>query len=65
MKLTTPKTLEEWQHVYRYALLCRKINELVFRWNKIATETSIFSLKDAQSHAVIKDIKEEEIIAML
>lgn len=40
----TAKNQDEWRHIYRYVLLCNRIDELVLRWNKIATEMSIFSL---------------------
>lgn len=42
------KNQDEWQHIYRYALLCNRIDELVLRWNKIATEMSIFSLINSE-----------------
>lgn len=53
------KTQEEWQHVYRYILLCNQTNELLFRWNKIVAETSIFSPIDSAAINPIKHAKEE------
>jgi superfamily I DNA and/or RNA helicase len=53
------KDQEDWQHVYRYTLLYIKINELVLKWNKIVTETSIFSLIDTTSANSVKHVKEE------
>lgn len=54
-----PKNHEEWEHVYRYALLCCRTNELILRWNKIAVETSIFTLIDNDSQAAVKHAREE------
>ncbi|HAU1423044.1 TPA: AAA family ATPase [Legionella pneumophila] len=42
------KNQDEWLHIYRYVLLCNRIDELVLRWNKIATEMSIFSLINSE-----------------
>ena len=53
------KKHDEWQHVYRYALLCSHTNELALKWNKIVTETSIFSLIDTTSANTVKHVKDE------
>lgn len=53
------KNQEEWQHIYRYVLLCTRTNELILRWNKIVAETSIFSAIDSASNNPIKHAKEE------
>ncbi|PIZ04481.1 MAG: hypothetical protein COY58_03815 [Gammaproteobacteria bacterium CG_4_10_14_0_8_um_filter_38_16] len=56
-----PKTTEEWEHIHRHVLLSNKLNELIFRWNNIADETSILSLikTDENSNAAIRFAKKE------
>lgn len=53
------KSQDEWQHVYRYALLCNRIEELTLRWNKIVNEISIFSLINNKAVNPIQHIKSE------
>ena len=53
------KSQEDWQSIYRYLLLCIRTNALILRWNKIATETSIFSLIDNNSTNAITYVKKE------
>lgn len=53
------KSKEDWQHVYSYVLLCSQTNELLLRWNKLASEASIFSLINSDSSNPVKQIKEE------
>lgn len=53
------KNQEEWQHIYRYVLLCNRTHDLIFRWNKIVAETSIFTPIDSNSNHSVKHAKEE------
>lgn len=43
------KNQEDWEHIYRYVLLCNRTNVLILRWNKIAVDASIFSLIETNS----------------
>ncbi len=56
-----PKTNAEWEFVYRYALITKKFNGLVLRWNNIATETLILSpIKiDDHENAITQSLKKQ------
>jgi superfamily I DNA and/or RNA helicase len=56
---SSPKTPEEWLHVYKYVLMQRRVKELILRWNTIAFEISISTIPDTDIDNAIKIAKKE------